>query len=57
MCGTEQNNVQAVEVFDNVQFELLIRDCDDIFLQPHLPYKNPPYPIHPITSNSEALVN
>ena len=55
-CGVYENKIQAVQVFANDQYELLIRNCDDLFLQPTLPYKEPPYPIKPISSEKNIYV-
>ena len=57
MCGVEHNNVQSVEIFVNKHYNLLIRNCDDLFLQPLLPFNQPPYPIHPMNMKNDILVN
>jgi hypothetical protein len=56
MCGIQHNNVQAVQLFDNDQYDLLIRNCDDLFLQPILPFKPAPHPIHPSDVKADVLV-
>ena len=56
MCGVYGNGVQAVQVFSNAQYELLIRNCDDLFIQPILPYKESPYPIKPLARHDDILV-
>ena len=56
-CGVHENGVQAVQVFSNVQYELLIRNCDDLFLQPILPYKESPHPIKPFGRQDDILVS
>ena len=56
MCGIYENKVQAVQVFDNTMYKLLIRNCDDLFLQPTLPYKEPPFSIKPNEDEADILV-
>ena len=56
MCGVYGNGVQAVQVFSNAHYEELIRNCDDLFLQPILPYKESPYPIKALARQDDILV-
>ena len=56
MCGIYENALQAVQVFENEQYTLLIRNCDDLLLQPILPFKQPPYFVRPADSEKETQV-
>ena len=56
MCGAYGNGVQAVQVFSNAEYEVLTRNCDDLFLQPILPYKESPYPIKALARQDDILV-
>ena len=56
MCGVYENNVQSVQVFENNQYKLLIRNCDDLFLQPILPFQQPPYLVQTTDSEEETRV-
>ena len=57
MCGVHHNDIQSVAIFKNKHYELLIRNCDDVFLQPVLPYNPPPYPIRPTDAAEDILVS
>ena len=57
MCGVHHNDIQSVAIFKNKHYDLLIRNCDDVFLQPVLPYNPPPYPIRPTDAAEDILVS
>ena len=56
MCGIQHHHTQSLIVYVNSHYNLLMRHCDDLLLQPSLPTTHPPFLVQPTTMEKPLRV-